>query len=117
MSKSRSLVLALPMSVGLGAMNAGLPADAAEPARASVTASPGTPEASSEAAGTSAVAIDAAGAPAVATAPTSDAFDVVGSGRWWRRAWEVAKCAGLGLLVSIVSPEMGAVKFVTCYLS
>lgn len=117
MSKSRSLVLALSLSVGLGGMNAGLPADAAEPARDSVTASPGAPAAGSDAAGTSAVASDAAGAPAVATAPAFDAFDVMGSGRWWRRAGKVAMCAGLGFLKGIINPGMGAVEFVTCYFS
>lgn len=117
MSKSRSLILALSLSVGLGGMNAWLPADAAEPARASVTASPGAPAVGSDDAGASAVASDAAGAPAVATAPASDAFDVVGSGHWWRRAWRAAKCAGRGFLKGLANPGRGAVEFVTCYLS
>ena len=95
MSKSRVLVLALSLSVGLAGMNAGLPAGAAEAAPTSVTASPDTLS--------------------VAEAPIPTAVDVMGSGRWWGKAWRLAKCVGLGILTGLVNPAYSGVKFMTCY--
>lgn len=97
MSKSRILVLALSLSVGVGAMNAGLPAGTAERARASVTASPG--------------------ALTVAEAPVSDTLDVVGSGFPWRWLGKVVKCTGRGILREYINRGAGSVEFLTCYLS
>ena len=76
MTKSRTLVLALSLSVGLLGIHAGSPAAISAP----VSTGSAVPSA----------------ALGVAQAPASDAFDVTGSGPDWKK-WACIACFGVGL--------------------
>ena len=94
MNKSRALVLALSLSVGFLGIHAGSPAAISAPVSTGSTAPPAALE--------------------VAQAPVANAFDVTGSGPWWK-PWACWTCFGVGLSLSL-SPAvvLGALVTVGC---